>query len=334
MVQNKPVGFGKVVRSIQGGNIDPVYFLEGNDGFLEQFFIRELEQALFAENPPNKTLLLSDEMSGKEIMDRLTASDLFSSNQLFILRQPVMLKGKTADELIEYVKHPINDNCLVLVVEEWGNKSGMVKKLKKALAPVSITTPQEYRLDKWVKFLFKEEGFESISPEVVSVVLGISGDSLSHISNEIQKICISVPDGQKITVEDVYTYSGAKRGHQTWKFLTAVGERDLPNAVKKGQSLISRETSMNALVFPLTCLFQEILFLKMTSGTSVGPNGYINLSRSVVRKLPKFAQCYRRHEVERNLRILAKIDEELKTTHVSNEYALTRFLFDGLSKDG
>lgn len=334
MAKSNPLDIGKTLRSIQGGQIDPVYFLEGNDDFLEQYFILELEKVFFAENPKSKTSLLPDEMSGQEIVDRLTASDLFSKNQLFVLRQPIAIKGKPRDELLEYVSNPNRDNCLVIVVEQWGDQSAMVKKVKKVIAPISISTPLEFQLKKWINFMFKGEGFEVVSKSAMDAVLEISGDSLTHISNEIQKICISVPEGKEISAEDVYTYSGASRGHQTWEFLTAVGERDLPKAVRMGQSLISRETSMSALLFPLTILFQELLYLKITSGTSSGRNRYIRLSKSVVEKLPKFAQGYRRNEIERNLRILGKIDEELKTTHVSDEFALTRFLFAGLSTDG
>ena len=68
----------EAIREIKKIIINPVYFLNGNDHFLQNFFINELEKELFSDQSINKMLLLPDETGGKEIIDQVTTIDLFS----------------------------------------------------------------------------------------------------------------------------------------------------------------------------------------------------------------------------------------------------------------
>ena len=72
------------IRSVQNNNIKPIYFLKGGDHFLQNFFIEKICNSLFINEKINKNLLTSNEMAGKEIIESLLSSDLFSTKKLFI----------------------------------------------------------------------------------------------------------------------------------------------------------------------------------------------------------------------------------------------------------
>ena len=75
----------EAINDIKKGVIHPVYFLKGDDHFLQNFFINKLEKELFVDQPTNRMLMLPDEIKGKEIIDQLTTIDLFSEKKLFII---------------------------------------------------------------------------------------------------------------------------------------------------------------------------------------------------------------------------------------------------------
>jgi len=75
---------GDILRAIQGGYVEPVYFLLGEEYYLQHLIIEHIGKAIFGKSKQNKTLLLPDELSNKEIIDQLTQADLFSSKKLFI----------------------------------------------------------------------------------------------------------------------------------------------------------------------------------------------------------------------------------------------------------
>ena len=59
------------IRSIQANNIKPVYYLKGDDHFLQNFFIEKLCNSIFIEEKINKSFLTPNEMPGKEIIDNV-----------------------------------------------------------------------------------------------------------------------------------------------------------------------------------------------------------------------------------------------------------------------
>ena len=68
---------GDILRTVKAGNIEPVYFLLGEEYYLQHLIIEHICKAIFGNSKKNKTLLLPDELSNKEIIDQLTQTDLF-----------------------------------------------------------------------------------------------------------------------------------------------------------------------------------------------------------------------------------------------------------------
>ena len=91
-----------ILNELKTGVVRPLYYIKGPDYFLQNFFINYLTNTIFKDNNEDKIILLPDEMSGAEIINRLTSQDLFSSKKLFILSPPQQLKGNANLELINF----------------------------------------------------------------------------------------------------------------------------------------------------------------------------------------------------------------------------------------
>ena len=91
---------------------------------------------------------------------------------------------------------------------------------------------------------------------------------------------------------------------------------------------------MLSLIYPLTSLFQELLFEKLSSGTLSAKKGYIPLPPSVVKKIPQIAKRFSKEEIEYALLLLGNIDQRLKTTNEPDESLLSQFLFTILTAHG
>ena len=96
-----------ILLNLKAGEINNVYVLKGEDLFLQNFFIEKLSNKLSIDSSCSKELLTSNELSGKEILDKILFSDLFNSKKLIILRDPQQIKGKVSKELISYCSQPI-----------------------------------------------------------------------------------------------------------------------------------------------------------------------------------------------------------------------------------
>ena len=315
----------EAIAGLKKDMIYPIYLLRGNDHFLQNFFIEKLSEEYFGSSKIEKVLMLPDDMSGKEIVDRITTTDLFSTKKIFIIRDPQKIKGKASIDLANFCKNPAADCVTVFLNDDWAIKSSFFSKVEANAIQVDVQTPFANDLKKWTKFLIKKRG-KTASLHVENTLIEMAGDSLAHLDNEIEKICLIIGNRSAIEIEDVERFSGWERDRQRWEFLLALGEKKYSRAISLGRNLITKSESMLSLIIPITALFQEMLFHKMQNGTFNTYRGYIPLPPSVKKRVSYFSRSFKMAEIEGALRILSEIDKRQKTTFSKDETELIQFI--------
>ena len=315
-----------VLKTIDGRDIAPIYYLKGSDQYLQSLFIEKVGLAVFGDEPVDKTLLLPVEMSGKEIIDRLLATELFSSKKLFILRDPQQVRGNYGKDLLAYCQAPIQNHTLILVNDDFLDSSVFSKSVEKFTNPISVQTPYTQNLRSWALYFFQERK-KSVQPKVVDTLIEMTGDSLHHMQNEVEKLCLWLGNKKTIKQDDLGKFSGWRRNRQRWEFLTALGDGDLNKSVSLGRIIITKNETMVSLIYPLTALFQEMLYVKMNTGTFSHPKGYMPISRSIRQRIPEFAKGFSQKKIEFALKHLGKIEKRQKTTYSNGESELIQFIY-------
>ena len=304
-----------------------LYFLMGSDHYLQKFFIDKIYDKVSIENSVQKVFLIPDDISGKDIIDKLTTIDLFNSMNLFILRNPNGLRGKVRDELVDYCQNPIAENILILVQDEYGAKNKMIKNLVNLINPISVSTPFYNKMEKWANKFFSDNGFNDIPKEIIQYMVEIAGDSLNHLKNETDKISTNLNSKEDLTIEQVYQFSSWKKKLNEYEFFNLLGHRNLKKTLEFGRILVSHETTLMNLLYPMTEFFQELLFIKISRGTNSNSRRYTQLSRSVIKNIPSYASNYSSKEIISALVRLGQIDRKIKTSKINDESAITEFLY-------
>jgi DNA polymerase-3 subunit delta len=278
----------------------------------------------------SKVVMLPDEMGGKTIMSRLTSTDLFVSKEFFILRNASQLKKSILKEFIDYCKNPLINHCLIIVNDDFSTKASVFKQVSKIVDGINTQTPYQGKMKQWVRYFFRENG-NPANTMVVEALADSAGDSLGHLSSEIDKICLWAGEGKTIEMEHLQQFSGWKREHAQWEFLSALGMKNFNKTIKIGKTIISQNETMISLMYPLTSLFQELLFVKRNGGTFQKSTGYIPLSPSIKRDLPQYAKGYSEKKIIELLRSLEKIERKQKTSTLSDESELIHFIYHAFS---
>ena len=73
--------------------------------------------------------MLPDDMSGKEIIEKLTITDLFESKKLFILRDPQKIVGKSSVDLFEICKNQ-SWAFNFFITDNWFAKTAFTSKIE------------------------------------------------------------------------------------------------------------------------------------------------------------------------------------------------------------
>ena len=322
----KSKDFGSAVRSIEKGEIESIYFLHGEDRFLQNYFADELEKAIFGRVEGKRTILLPDEMPSREIVEKLNQRDLFATKSLFIIQQPQLIKGQYREQLIAYCQQPANENVLVVNFDEWQVKTKFLKNIQDLAVSVSVSTPLEPGMKKWAKYFFDNKGIK-VSGSVIHTVVGIAGDSLDHLKNEIEKLSLFIGEDEIITVQQIEQFSGWQKQFQRWEFFLALGVKDFKKAIFLGKTMVTQNDTLLSLIYGLTSYYYELWCLKIGQGTSQAYYGYTGLPPSVMKRLPQFVRGLTKKEIERALLLLSEMDKRVKTQTVDDETELLRFLF-------
>ena len=304
-----------------------LYFLMGSDHYLQKFFIDKIYDKVSIENSVQKVFLIPDDISGKDIIDKLTTIDLFNSMNLFILRNPNGLRGKVRDELVDYCQNPITENILILVQDEYGAKNKMIKNLVNLINPISVSTPFYNKMEKWANKFFSENGFNDIPKEIIQYMVEIAGDSLNHLKNETDKISTNLNSKEDLNIQQVYQFSSWKKKLKEYEFFNLLGERNLKKSLEFGRMLVSHDSTLMNLLYPMTEFFQELLFIKISRGTNLNSRRYTQLPRSVIKNIPNYASNYSSKEVISALKRLRQVDRKIKTSRIDDESAITEFLY-------
>jgi len=315
-----------IARELASGQVKPVFLLKGEEHFLHRFLINKIEAVLKKKGSVEKRVFIPEELKKEKLMDALNTSDLFSSRKLLILFHPQKLKGLIQDDILFYCKNPNANHTLIMINEDFYSKGKFLSKLEKIIPPLDLRTPFDSELKKWTRILLKERN-KTATGEAISLLVNLFGDSIYHIANEIDKICISFKGSGPITIENIGKTVNWQKSYQNWEFLDVVARRKLSDALVRGHSYFKSAPDFMVIMNIFITFFTSLYFLKISNGTFLDSVGSIPLSPYIKKRIPTGAKYYSKYELEKIIQYLAVLDRRLKTSSINHESAFTKFLF-------
>ena len=182
-------------------------------------------------------------------------------------------------------------------------------------------------MEKWSRKFFSDNGFNDVPQEIIRYMIEIAGDSLNHLKNETDKISTNLDSTADLNIQEIYQFSSWKKKSREYEFFYLLGERNLKKTLELGRMLVSHETTLINLLYPMTEFFQELFFIKISRGTNSNSKRYTQLSRSVIRNIPSYASNYSSKEIVSALKRLEQVDRNIKTSKINDESAITEFLY-------
>ena len=140
---------GQLIKRIHSNEIAPAYSLFGNESFLQDFFIHELATYFLGDSGTKKHISLDDDQQDQVLAD-LSAFSLFSERELLVVRQIRKLSVTARKELVDYLKNPNGDTCLVLIAEDYDDRNSLQKLLKTHTLFVDVRVPFPSKMKNWI----------------------------------------------------------------------------------------------------------------------------------------------------------------------------------------
>ncbi|MEQ8908074.1 MAG: DNA polymerase III subunit delta [Vicingaceae bacterium] len=225
--------YEEIIRDLKNKVYHPIYLLFGE----EEFFIDQISDYIEehvleeAEKEFNQAVLYGMETDVQTLVAQAKRFPMMASYNVIIVKEAQNLKNM--DQLLEYSKQPSPTTILVLNYKHKkpDGRMGFVKQMKKQGVFFHSKALYPNQVPAWVESYLKSKKF-SINPRACQILVESLGAELSKISNELDKLILTLSEPKEINAQDIERNIGISKDYNVFELNSALGSRDVVKANK------------------------------------------------------------------------------------------------------
>ena len=305
-------------------SFDDNYLLVGDNDFLYLF----IKNQIIEKSQDKDETLVFDCADKSDTLDQIISSlgsqDLFSNNNLIIIKNINKLNKKNSEVLLKNIdldnSHQIlciDNNFLSYDYKSKSNtiKSASTKEFSKKLNVIDISTPFESEMKQWIQ-LFANELNMKVSNSYSQKIIEIFGNNFSEIYNEMSKSSLT-SSSEEDFITSLENSSYNHKDKQLWELNYAICDRKVDSIFENGLSIM-KQYGLSYLINSMFSVIEAIFLTKKNNGTLLD-----NQSRSIrgnlLKRITPATQKYSIEELEHAINIFAQIDIKIKTKKIIDE---------------
>lgn len=255
--------YESIMKDLGQRKFRPVYLLMGD----ESYFIDKITEYIAdnaikpEERDFNQVTLYGLDTTPIQIMDAARSAPMMAEYQVIIVREAQLLKG--AEQLEKYFKRPVASTILVVCYKKEAPKSrkGWIAEAEQNGVFFESRKLRDYQLPGFVIGYLKTKGAD-IEQKACQMVCDHVGADLSRIVSELDKLFLTLPDGQtRITPEFVEKQIGISKDYNPFELRDAIVKRDVlkANRIMKYFDKNPKAGNLHSVVPQLFSFFQNLM---------------------------------------------------------------------------
>ena len=269
-----------IVSDIKKGNIQPIYFLMGEEpyyidkisDFIEQNILDETEKGF------NQQVMYGRDSSIEDIIASAKRYPMMAERQVIIVKEAQDL-SRSIEKLLSYAENP--QLTTVLVINYKYKKLDKRKKLHKAISKSGLLFESkklyENQVSDWIRRVLNGKKYQ-IEPKAAQMLVEFLGTDLSKISNELDKLVLIFPKDTIITATHVEDNIGISKDFNNFELRKSIGEKDVVKA-NRIINYFSENPKNNPLVMSISLL--NSFFTQLLKFHSLQDKSKISVARSI-----------------------------------------------------
>ena len=226
----------------------------------EEFYIDNITN-LFIENVLseeekqfNLNVLYGKESSVDQIISICKKYPLNSTYQIVLVKEAQDL-SRTFDGFTDYFKNPLNSTILIINYKHKSidKRKSFFKVLQKNAKVFESKKLYDNQVQNWIAENVQGAGF-SIDRKSATLINEHLGNSLSKISNELEKLFEIKKKEKIIELSDIEKYIGISKEFNNFELRRALGEKNYNKAFQIAQ-YFTENPSSNPLVVSISVIF-------------------------------------------------------------------------------
>jgi len=318
--------YHQIMTALKKKDYSPIYFLMGEEPYYIDKITNYIVEHVLTQKEKdfNQTIVYGKDIDTPSIINIARRFPMMSKRQVVVVKEAQDLKK--IEDLIFYVNAPLKSTVLVI---NYKYKS-LDKRLKlyKALDTGAILFESKKLYDNkvpdWIREYLDERNF-TINPVAALMLTEFLGNDLNKISNELDKLIITMPANQKeITADIIEKNIGISKDFNSFELNKALATKDVlkANRIVNYFGANQKTNPISATISTLYYFFSKLLAFHYA------PNKTDNKAIAAALKinpffLAEYREAAKKYTPKKSVEIIALLREyDVKSKGV-NSYSAT-----------
>lgn len=313
----------QIVKDIKSGNIQPIYFLMGEEPYYIDRIAQYIDENILAEDEKgfNQMVLYGRDVTIEDIVSNAKRFPMMAERQVVIVKEAQDL-SRTIEKLTAYAENPQPSTVLVVCYKY--KKIDKRKKLYKAVQKSGLIFDSkklyENQVADWIRRILGSSKY-AIEPKAAQMLVEFLGTDLSKINNELEKLKLIIPKGETITADAIEKNIGISKDFNNFELRKAIGTRNILKA-HRIVNYFAQNPKDNPLVMTISLLYSFFSQVLQYHGLSDKSKGNVvktlKINPYFVSDYSAAAQQYPMKKVSQIIALLRDADVKSKGVGAAN----------------
>ena len=305
-----------LISDIKARKFKPVYLLHGEESYYIDKIAEFMEENILtpAERDFNCLIFYGKDTHPQQVIDACSRFPMFAERNLVILREAQMMKtrGSEIDKLEPYLEHISPTTILVICYKDgkFDARKKMFRLIKEKGIVFESQALKENAVPAFIEAWLKRKKV-SAEPKAVNILVDYLGTDLSKITNELEKLCINLNEGEKITTGLIEKNIGISKDYNVYELQSALLVKNSTRAFTIVDYLNNNQKA-NPFILTITNIFaayQKLYhFLLGPSVSDFEIYKHYQIHSSQVNEFKKAKSLYSPQRVEEIFEIILEYD--------------------------
>ncbi len=249
--------YNKLINEISNGNYSPIYLFHGDENYFLDKLINHITKTIITKDSKDFDLKKiyskkTDEYQETDIIDFAKRFPLSGDYNLIIVKDSINLSNDFK-KTISYIE---NLNPKTVLVLSFNSPIDKRKKIYKSSLKYGVVFESkkiyENQIYNWIEEKSKKMSL-NLHPNSIQIISDFTGNDLSQIDNELQKLQLNYDSNDIIRPNEVENIIGFSKQYNFFELTKAIGKNDY----EKSLDLVSY-MSKNNKKYPLPLIIGTV----------------------------------------------------------------------------
>jgi len=250
------MSFEQIISDLKNKIYKPIYFLSGEEPYFADIITKYIQDNALVESEKafNLTVIYGKDTEISTVINSAKRYPMMANYQVVIVKEAQNIKD--IDDLIHYASNPLKSTILVInyKYKTLDKRKKLYKVLNDNCVLLESKKLYENEVPQWINAYLKNKN-RTIDPSAGMLMTEFLGNDLSKIANELDKLIITLPDGEyKITSSHIEKNIGISKDYNNFELHKALTQKNVLKA-NRIVNYFAQNPKDNPLTLTLSTLY-------------------------------------------------------------------------------